>query len=334
MSNYDNTINNILKNLIFEQDENFEDIENIIKATREEIKKNIDERGSEYELESQRKYETDDGFLNKLEELAMPYLDQLKEDIDWQGAWNKTKEMAKAAAEKIGPPLAAAGDIAADKIGEIATNVVGQEFIDNIQNNLSESFWYKIAAVFEPTGIMSWPYYRNALDLYEQNKGTDKENIYFLNLLAAQISVIPGVRLPVGILTAPFKLLTRPIGNIFGSRREAISKGIADYTRSRISKNPMTIKAADRLSKKKITGKAVNTVKNATKAVAQKSKDIAKKVAKATAAGAKTATVIGSGDIPKTWEDWGKDVDIDKIKPRERTLGSFPRFGEISTQSF
>ena len=365
MSKFDNTINAILESLIFEQDRVEElDPEPIVKQTQDEISKRLESDPEQYESESFQKYASDQGIYDKIADyvnsisksFSKEEIESLKEEVEETGlqkTWGALKDVAgkigSAAQEYLGPTLAEVGDAVADKVGEYITSFIGKDYVDDIQNNLSESMWYKIAAVFEPTGVMSWPYYRKALDLYEKNKGTEDEDIYFLNLLAAQISVIPGVRLPLGILTFPFKLITSPF-RILGGRNTRIARETARYVRSAISKNQNAVKATSKLgtaSKKGIVGKSVQTVKGATKAVAQKAKEAikpaaksiasgAKKAAKTTAAGAKAATVVSSGDIPQTWKDWteaGKE-SMKQMKPAERTLGKFPSFGGLSTQRF
>lgn len=341
MLKFDSTINSILENIIFEQNQIEEDPKTIFYKTIEDIKNRLNTDPEGFFSESELKYNSDDsGFLSKLESLIKPYSKELNEQVDWKGAWEKAKDLGGKAAEAIGPVLQDVGEFAAEKVGEIGTALAVKEYMDHVENKVSESFWYKLAAVFEPTGVMSWPYYSNALKLYEQHKGTDEENIYFLNLLAAQISIIPGVRLPIGILTAPFKIVTNPIKNIFGNRAKQIAKQMADGTASRVAKGKAATKATNKLEKTGVGTKLTDKIKATTKAATEKVKDVAKgtakKAAKGTAAAAKTATVISSGDIPTTWKKWTEDgkKTLEKMEPREGTLGKFPRFNEISTQGF
>ena len=365
MSRFDNTINALLENLIFEQDQTEEiDPEPIVTKTQEEISNKLKTDPEQYETESLQKYSSDGGIYDQIADyvnsisksFSKEEIESLKEEVEETGlqkTWGAIKDVAgkvgAAAQEYLGPTLAEVGDAVADKIGEYVTSFIGKEYVDDVQNNLSEKMWYKIAAVFEPTGVMSWPYYRNALDLYEKNKGTEDEDIYFLNLLAAQISVIPGVRLPLGILTFPFKLITKPF-TILGGRSTKIARETASLLRGSISKNKEVLKATGKLgtvAKKGIVGKGAQTVKNATKTVVQKAKEAikptskaiasaAKKAAKGTAAGAKAATIIASGDIPQTWKDWTEQgkKDLEKVKPMQGTLGKFPSFSGLSTQRF
>jgi len=170
------------------------------------------------------------------------------------------------------------------------------------------------------------------LDLYEQNKGTEDEDIYFLNLLAAQISVIPGVIMPLAILTLPFRIITSPIriAGAFGRWLRESARGMAKKTRSKLSKEPSLVEASSKLGKAKIATKGVQTVKTAAKAVL----DTSKKIAKPLATGAKIATVAAVGDIPQKIKDWQKSGEefMKNMKQPERTLGKFPRFNELSTQ--
>jgi hypothetical protein len=334
MSKFDNTINYFLENLIFEQDQDSQvDINEIISSTKKEIDNEI-QNNDNYPIESQAKYEAGvDELIDELESLVSPFSDQLeklKEDVDWGSVWGKTKDLGKSAAEKVGPVLHGAGEAVADKVGEIVDSFVDKKYSEDIQNNLSEDLWYRIVAVFEPTGVMSWPYYRKALDLYEQKKGTEEEDIYFLNLLAAQISVIPGVRMPLAVLTAPFKLITNPIMNIFGNRGKAYARAMAKETRSKLSKEESLVKASSQLKKGNFVGRGVQTVKTASRAVVGGTKSIIKPVG----VGAKVATAAAAGDIPQKIRDWQKSGEevVKNIKQPERTLGRFPSFGEISTQ--
>jgi hypothetical protein len=320
MNQFDKSVNILLENLIFEQDQNEIDPSQVIKQTVSEIEKRDREDRKSYMGESEAKYNSSQGF----EEEVKKYIkglseDQLSEETGFEKAWGAAKEAGSAAwdwvKKTLGPKLSEIGDAAADKIGEYATDFIGKEYVEDIQNNMSESVWYKIAAVLEPTGVMSWPYYRKALDLYEQNKGTADEDIYFLNLLAAQISVIPGVRVPLGILTAPFKLLTGAIRLPF-----SIPRRIASFVRGSISRSPSASKAAAKLPILQRFFKATTS--------------IAKPVAKIIPPIARGSTVVSSGDIPQTWKDWSEagKKSLEDAKPAERTLGKFPSFGQLSTQ--
>jgi hypothetical protein len=359
MSRFDSKINALLENLIFEQNQ-MDDInpEPILKQTQDEISKKLKDDPEKYEEESLQKYSLDQGIYDQIADyvnsisnsFSKEEIESLKEEVEETGlqkTWGAIKDVAgkvgSAAQEYLGPTLSQIGDAVADKVGEYITSFIGKEYVDDIQNNLSESMWYKIAAVFEPTGVMSWPYYRNALDLYEKNKGTEDEDIYFLNLLAAQISVIPGVRLPLGILTFPFRLLSKPF-RLLGGRSTKIARESASFLRGSISKNKNVVKATGKLgnvTQKGIVGKGAQTVKGATKPIVQALKtgakavsSGAKKIAKGAAAGAKVATVTASGDIPQTWKDWSKSGQeiIDKMEPKKGTLGKFHDFGGLSTQ--
>ncbi len=318
MNKFDNVVNAFLENLIFEQDQNEIDSSNIIKKTTIEIETRNDRDRDAYIDESESKYNSDgervaDDILNFIKGLPK---EQLSEQTGLEAAWSGLKDFGSAAWDKakeyIGPSLHDIGDLAADKIGEYATDFIGKKYIDEINNSLSETVWYKIAAVLEPTGVMSWPYYRKALDLYEQHKGTEKEDIYFLNLLAAQISVIPGVRVPLGILTAPFKLLFLPL---------SIPVKIASFIRQKITEYKNAQKA---LSKLPILQRFFKTTTS-----------VLKPIVKALPPIAKGTTVVSSGDIPKTIENLTKPTENKKpTAPKVSTLGKFPSFSSLSTQSF
>jgi hypothetical protein len=341
MNHFDKSVNILLENLIFEQDQNEIDPSQVIKQTVSEIEKRFDEDKKSYMDESKAKYMASQGF----EEEVKKYIRSLSQEelseqtTGLQSAWQSMKDAGSSAlgwaSSKFGPSLYEFGEAASEKIGDYVTSFIGKEYVDEINNNLSESIWYKIAAVLEPTGVMSWPYYDEALKKYNENKGTENEDIYFLNLLAAQISVIPGVRLPLGILTAPFKLLTGVIKLPF-----SIPRRIASFVRGSISKSPSAAKAAAKLESKGLS-KAASSIKKITRPVSTRIKTAAKigatgakKAAKIGATGAKTAAVVSSGDIPQTWKDWSEagKKSLEDAKPAERTLGKFPSFGQLSTQ--
>lgn len=337
MSNFDNTINKLLENLIFEQGEDEFDAKTVFYKTIEEIKNKLQNDPQNFLKESESKYNSDDsGFLSRFQNIIQSSNEDIKEQVDQKSGWEKAKEfggyLTSKADETVGPAIQGFGEFAAEKIGETATAFGVKEYMDNIENNVSESFWYKLAAVFEPSGVMSWPYYNNALKLYEEHKGTKDENVYFLNLLAAQIAVIPGVRLPIGILTAPFKIIKNPFMNIFGNTARRTANEIA----SKVGKGKAAAKAKNSLETAGVGGKFTNKIKQGTKAAIEKTKEIAKKTAKGTAAAAKTATVVSSGDFPETWRKWteGGKKAMEDVKPTQGTLGAFPRFNEISTQGF
>lgn len=355
MNKFDKSVNILLENLIFEQDQSEIDPSQVIEKTALEMARRNREDKAAYIAESEAKFNSDQGFVDKvlkyIENLPIP-IDQITEETGLETTWGAIKDFGSAAWDKakehVGPALHDIGEYTSDKIGEYVTDFLGKEYVDDINNNLSETTWYKIAAIFEPTGVMSWPYYDKALKAYETHKGTDKEDIYFLNLLAAQLSVIPGVRLPLGILTAPLKLIKLPF---------FIPSKIASFVRGAVSKSPSALKASAKLEKTAAKGigakglKAVKTVtrpvstriKSTAKAVGSTAKtaakavgSVAKKAAKAAATGAKVGTVVSSGDIPQTWKDWSEagKKSLENAKPRERTLGKFPSFNHLSTQRF
>ena len=359
MNKFDKSVNILLENLIFEQDQNEIDPSQVIEKTALEMARRNREDKAAYIAESEAKFNSDEEYLDKvinyIKNLPIP-IDQITEETGLETTLGAIKDFGSAAWDKakeyVGPALYDIGEYTSDKIGEYVTDFLGKEYVDDINNNLSETIWYKIAAIFEPTGVMSWPYYDKALKAYETHKGTDKEDIYFLNLLAAQLSVIPGFRLPLGILTAPLKLLLRlPLLPV------TIPMKIASFVRGAVSKSSSALKASAKLEKTAAKGigakglKAVKTVtrpastriKSAAKAVGSTAKTAAKAVgstaktaAKVAATGAKVGTVVSSGDIPQTWKDWteaGKK-SLEDAKPMERTLGKFPSFNHLSTQRF
>lgn len=371
MSKFDETINSILNDMIIK--ENAGDVqypENIVNISFENLKKTLNEKGDTYRIECQRRYESGDeyvqNFLNQIKHLGKlneSFADNASE------AWNLTKTKAKEIKDFVLPKIANTqeflADLAVENVGGLANNFLGEDVVKEI-DSLSDSFLYKVAAIFlDPTGVMSWPYLARANELYEKHKGTEDEDIYQLNLLAAQFSVIPGLRIPLGILTLPFKLLfgaggavASKIFGVVGARR--VARGLSSVIKKPFVRNPNIGKFTNTLNSAKkgslstvSKSKGIGAIKNLTKTASLANKtgasekviDILKKGSKAAVEtgkkgagilgkGAKVATVAAAGDIPKTLEDlqsrgekFGKTIGS-----KVGTLGRFPRFGEISTQ--
>jgi hypothetical protein len=289
----------------------------------------------------------------------------------WDWIKGKTEDIKDYVLPKIADKQEYLADLAVENMGSISRNIVGDDFVNGV-NEISDSFLYKAVAIFlDPTGVMSWPYLKNATDLYEQHKGTEDEEIYQLNLLAAQISVIPGLRIPLGILTAPFKLvfgggagIMTKIFGVSGARR--VARSLANKIKEPLKTNPQIAKVSKTLTKPK-----TNTTLNASKAkgadaikklpktlnkaqatsnATKKTKDLIGKAVKTTAKaasatakttgkasklvgqGTKALTAAGAGDIPKFLEGLSS-----KDKPAVGSVGSLGRmksFSGLSTQKF
>lgn len=374
---FDKAVNNILEKLLIEDvDPQLRNAENIVNSTISEIKKRVNaDRDSFFkECEGRLKIGEDlaNQLVNNLKEISKSTNVQESFADVASNAWDTLKQGGSELWSKIAPEIQDTqeylANLAVENIGEIVRKTIGDEYVDEIKNQLSENMVYKIIAILEPTGVMSWPYLAEAKKQYEAHIGTEEEGIYQLNLLAAQIAVIPGVRLPLSILTLPVRLLvgipSRILGKIFGitglrnigialagkiklpfSASSGMQKGA-----NALEKAPAKTKLAD-ISKtpasnaiKKLPKGAVKAETAVTKKASEKVIDAAKKTTKTAASGlqkgakavptaAKTATVIGSGNIPQTLKDWEKLGERGNT-PKSGTLGNFGQFGRLSTQSF
>jgi hypothetical protein len=227
-------------------------------------------------------------------------------------------------------------DMTVNNIDKISEYALGKKFAKDLNDNLSESFLYKAAAIFlDPTGIMSWPYLKKATDEFEKHKGTEDEAIYQLNLLAAQISVIPNFAFkPIfGILTLPFRLafgggakIAEKVFGVTGTRK--VAQGLANWIKKILPFKPRTAKLTDRVIPKiGLLPKIIKPVKAGLEVIKKNP--------------VKAAVVASSGDIPKTAEDiektlekWREEGSKIQSTPRVSNLGKFRDWSSISTQSF
>ncbi len=111
----------------------------------------------------------------------------------------------------------------------LGSNYVQKNGIPDWITQMAEgSILYRIASVFDPTGLMSWPYYQIALENWKQDESDTKNNIM---LILSMLSMIPGMgmgaRLITRILTfpgrLPFKVL-RGLRDLFRMAGNSISK--------------------------------------------------------------------------------------------------------------
>ena len=374
MLRFDRAVNNILNRLIFEQDESVEIEKEDDKPLSKEdaiiadIQRKNDEGNAAFFAQAKEKFNSGgeyvDKFIRQVEKLSpnikvneSTFSDKISK------AWDYTKEKGKEVLVKMAPAQDRLADYVVEKMDTILTYVIGVEFTKKLNDEISENFLYKVVAIFfDPTGVLSWPYLRDATEAYEKHKGTENETIYQLNLLAAQLAVVPTFAFkPIfGILTLPLRLLTgsgaKVMEKLFGALGATkISRGIANWIgrklpfrprNPRFTERPPKISKASKASKaEKIIPKAVKAEKIITKApkagIFTKTaigavKLPGKLAGKALKNPFKTATILGSGDIPKTLEDLkksGEDLNKETLKRIEKNpLGRFSRFGEISTQ--
>lgn len=370
MSRFDKTVDNILKTITEQNVEGNQYPEDIINRSLSNLKKIKGESGDAYRIECQKRYESGQEYVKRFID-QVKHLENLNESFldDASEAWDLTKTKAKEIKDFVLPKIANTqeflADLAVENVGGLANSFLGEDIVKEI-DSLSDSFLYKVAAIFlDPTGVMSWPYLARANELYEQNKGTEDEDIYQLNLLAAQFSVIPGLRIPLGILTLPFRLLfgaggavASKIFGVVGARR--VARGLSSVIKKPFMRNPNVSKFTNTLNSAKSgslsvasKAKGVGAIKNLTKTASLANKtgaskkvvDILKKGSKAAVETgkkgggilgktSKVATVAAAGNIPKFLEDLqSRGEKVAKTAgSKVGTLGRFPRFGEISTQ--
>lgn len=345
MSKFDNTINAILESLIFEQnDSEIQKAQEIANKAREEIKSQFDADPERFVQNLDSKIKSYDYLADAIVNYASSIKDSsaktiqdatnLTEQTDnvLQDTMSKVKDFAvefgKAAGSTIGGAFEKGLDLVTDQLVEkmpyIMRSLMGSDTYDKVRSEveqMEDSFLYKAFAFLDPTGVLSWPYLENAKALYEKNLGTENEDIYTLNLLAAAIAVIPGVS-ALKIFTVPFKILS-PLTKIFGgARASAIARAVTNTLKTEFNLGSKLAKTST------IGGKIGSFAKSLAKPI--------KPVGKLFTSALKGGTIISSGDIPQTWKDWteaGKE-SMKQMKPAERTLGKFPSFSGLSTQRF
>jgi hypothetical protein len=345
MLKFDKTVNLLLNRLVFEQDETNIDQENTeetpeetdaIQTSEEKqlaaIEDKYEKEGNSFLSESEARYKSGEEYVNHFIENAQKRLSSFtnsRENVSESALTDdlvKFKDYAASKGKKfldaISPAQEKLADMTVNNIGKISDYALGREFSKYLNDNLSESFLYKAVAIFlDPTGIMSWPYLKKATDEYEKHKGTEDEAIYQLNLLAAQISVIPNFAFkPIfGILSLPFRLafgggakIAEKIFGVTGTRK--VARGLSNWLKKLLPFIPRAATLADRV------------VSNVPKVVKGALSTIPKVV--------KGAPIIASGNIPKFLEDLqSRGEKVAKTAgSKVGTLGRFPRFGEISTQ--
>ena len=369
MLRFDRAVNHILNHLIFEQDESVKEEDKPLTkedAIIADIQRKYDNKDSAFLAQAREKFNSGgkyvDAFIQEVQKISLnSKINESTFSDKISKAWDYTKEKGAEALKKIAPAQDSLANYVVGKMDTILTNVIGVEFTKKLNDEISESFLYKVVAIFlDPTGVLSWPYLRDATEAYEKHKGTEDEAIYQLNLLAAQLAVVPTFAFkPIfGILTLPLRLLTgagaKVMEKIFGVLGATkISRGIANWIQRRLPFKPRNVRFSEKPQKIYKGGKLLTKGVKAEKAVekAVKGEGALSKVAKIPGkiikvpgkiAGKalknpfKTATILGSGDIPKTVEDWkksGEELTDKTLKKIEgNPLGRFSRFGEISTQ--
>lgn len=368
MLKFDKTVNLFLNRLVFEQDdtnidqETPEETETI--QTSEEIETpqtpeekqlaaiedKYEKEGNSFLSESEARYKSGEEYVNHFIENAQKRLSSFtnsRENVSESALTDdlvKFKDYAASKGKKfldaISPAQEKLADMTVNNIGKISDYALGRKFSKYLNDNLSESFLYKAVAIFlDPTGIMSWPYLKKATDEYEKHKGTEDEAIYQLNLLAAQISVIPNFAFkPIfGILSLPFRLafgggakIAEKIFGVTGTRQ--VARGLSNWLKKLLPFKPRSAKLADRaVTKSTKLSKLSKLSKLAPKLPKVGTLGKLGKLATKTIKG---VPVMASGNIPKFLDDLqSRGERVAKTAgSKVGTLGRFPRFGEISTQ--
>lgn len=346
MSRFDNTVNSLLNHLIFEQttvqlsDQDIQEAQNELQT----IDSNFQKDPQKSIEVAQENIDSSDYIANALVEQFTDIKKNIEEEIvteqtgpEWlqktiTDVKDYVKPYLKTAGGYIEGTFEKALDFLTDKLVEyvpsIMKGVIGEDTYTSLRtevDDLDDRFWYKVIAIFDFTGIMSWPYLANAKKLYEEKLGTPDEDIYTLNLLAATVAVIPGVR-ALSIFTVPFKIL-RPLGKLIGgTRATVVAQAVARELKGALNIGQRMDRVTGLAARSgRITEKALAFARNVMKPV--------KAVAKLAASAAKAGTIMAAGDIPQMVRDWTKKGEemTSQIRP-QKTLMRIPSFQRLSTQ--
>lgn len=347
MSRFDNTINSLLNHLIFEQtadqlsDQEVQEIQNELKT----VETNFQQDPEKFIQTAQENIDSSDYIANAL----MEQFTNLKKNVEEEVITEQTgpqwlqqtltdvmdylKPYAKTAGSYIDGAFEKALDFLTDKLVEYVPaaikGVMGEDNYASLSSEvdqLDDRFWYKVIAIFDFTGIMSWPYLANAKKLYEEKLGTPDEDIYTLNLLAATVAVIPGVR-ALSIFTVPFKILSPLTKLLGGTRATLVAQAVARELKGALNIGQKMDRVTGLAAKAgRVTDKALNFAKNVMRPI--------KAGAKLAASAAKAGTIASGGDIPTMVQGWIKAGEgmVDKV-PQQRTFTRIPSFQRLSTQS-
>ena len=350
MSRFDNIVNSLLNRLIFEQtadqpsNDQILEAKKIIDETRQEIKKQFEEKPEEFLQQAENQLNTYDYVADGLEKYLSDLYGKFKteplteqNESDWlQDITAKVTDFATQTAKTAGSYIGGAfekvldflTDQAVEKTPSIIKGVMGEDNYSKLRteiDNMDDGLLYKVIAIFDPTGIMSWSYLSNAKELYEKNLGTEDEDIYTLNLLAATVAVIPGVR-AFSIFAVPFKILN-PLTKLFGGyRASTIARAVAQEFKTAFN-------IGQRLEKAGFVASRTGRIGEKVAAFFGKVAKPVKAVARLTASAAKAGTIASGGDIPamvKGWMEKGKEM-VNKV-PQQRTFTRIPSFQRLSTQ--
>ena len=144
MSKFDDAVNLIMEKMFLEETQEPE-VEKVVDDTVKQIQYRLENDPDSYQEESFKKYESDSGITSKVQNFISKIKDIVKEQTEEEpSTWSKVKQFGKdvlqKASETIGPSLSIAGDWVADNVGEFLDSVIGQEYIKQIQTEISETF--------------------------------------------------------------------------------------------------------------------------------------------------------------------------------------------------
>jgi hypothetical protein len=350
MSRFDNTVNTLLNRFLFEQtsneptDDEIREAQEAIDEVRKEVQEKFQTNREELIKTAEERINSDnevvdrffDFFKSNYDEFKkLPKTENLTEEAEPPG-WtdsimNYATKAAKVAGSYIGGAFEDVLDYMTDKAVEntpwLMSHLIGKDTYDAVRaevESLEDKTIYKIFAFIDPTGVLSWPYLENAKTLYEQNLGTDEEDIYTLNLLGAALAVIPGLRY-IGFLTLPFRLLSRLSPFMNARRAGLIGQAIAKELKGPLGISNKFSKAQNVLTK---TGRVGTITGNVLRSLG--------KVTRPIATISKALTVSAAGDIPamvKGWMERGKEM-VDKVPQQQTLRQNIPSFQKRFTQPY
>jgi hypothetical protein len=348
MSRFDNTVNSFLNHLIFEQtaeptDDDVREAQTAIDEVRKEVQEEFQKNKESLIKTAEEKINSDNEAVDKFFDFLKTNYDKFKNLPDTENLTEEAEppnwgnsimgyatKAAKAAGSYIGGAFEDVLDYMTDKAVEntpwLMSHLIGEDTYDKVRaevESLEDKTIYKIFAFIDPTGVLSWPYLENAKKLYEQNLGTEEEDIYTLNLLGASLAVIPGLRY-IRFLTLPFRLIGKLSPLMNSARASLIARAIAKELKGPLGLTQKFSKAQGVLGK---TGRIGSMGGNFLRSLG--------KITRPIATISKGLTVAATGDIPamvKGWMEKGKEM-ADEV-PQQTLRQNIPSFQKRFTQSY
>lgn len=365
MYQFDESVNKILSSLIFEEAQD-EDIDSekggglwdkIKSYVQNSLKKRVENDPDKLEKEIKDGYEKPSDSL--ADDIAKALAKKIEESDEKEesektptdeassiigSGLNKLKKGSGVVARN---GLESATDAIVDNVSGVLDEHIPKSVLDKI-DGLSKTPVGQIIAIFEPTGILSWGYLGTAKEEYDKHKGTDEEDAYALNLVAASLACIPGYKSVASVVGLPVRLArSAALGPIKGAKAastaaktiktmltggsKALKAEKAAAEAAKVAKAAKAAKAAG------VLGKAFKPVTKGGKIAASLGSKVAKGGAKITKAGAKISTALSQGDIKKTFDEYMRrgEQAIKNVEPAKPRIGTgWPSFMDLSTQRF